>query len=106
MQRQVMWVLLIVMVLMPALGGAVTEADFEAKTTQNLLNLCNAAPSDPRYREAIHFCHGYLVGTYHYHVAKPTARVASPWSVFLRPPRHATRPYACSLRGRRRIHNI
>ncbi len=44
MQRQVMWMLLIAMVLVPALSGAVTEADFEAKTTQNLLNLCTASP--------------------------------------------------------------
>jgi hypothetical protein len=70
MQRQVMWLFLVAIVLVPALVGAVTEADFEAKTTQNLLNLCTASPNDPRYREAIHFCHGYLVGAYHYHVAE------------------------------------
>src|SRR5262245_61788171 len=64
MQRQVMWLFLLATVLVPALVGAVTEADFEAKTTQNLLNLCTAPPSDPYYREAIHFCHGYLVGAY------------------------------------------
>jgi hypothetical protein len=55
---------------MPTLVGAVTEADFEAKTTQNLLNLCTASPNDPRYREAIHFCHGYLVGAYHYYLSE------------------------------------
>jgi Ssp1 endopeptidase immunity protein Rap1a len=86
MQRQVMWVLLIVMVLMPALGGAVTEADFEAKTTQNLLNLCNAASSDPRYREAIHFCHGYLVGAYHYHVAQTEGEGGKSLVCFPTPP--------------------
>ena len=86
MQRQVMWVLLSAMVLIPALGGAVTEADFEAKTTQNLLNLCNAASSDPRYREAIHFCHGYLVGAYHYHVAQTEGEGGKPLVCFPTPP--------------------
>ena len=86
MQRQVMWVLLSAMVLIPALGGAVTEADFEAKTTQNLLNLCNAASSDPRYREAIHFCHGYLVGAYQYHVAQTEGEGGKPLVCFPTPP--------------------
>ena len=44
MQRQGMWLFLMATVLMPALVGAVTEADFEAKATQNLLNLCSAPP--------------------------------------------------------------
>jgi Rap1a immunity proteins len=48
----------------------VTDEDFVAQKTQNLLNLCTASPQDTRYREAIHFCHGYLVGAYHYHQAE------------------------------------
>ena len=70
MQRQVMWLFLMATVLMPALVGAVTKVDFEVKTTQNLLNLCTASPNDPYYREAIHFCHGYLVGAYHHYLAE------------------------------------
>jgi hypothetical protein len=71
MQRNVMWLFLAATILVPALvGAAVTEADFEVKTTQNLLNLCTVSPNDPRYREALHFCHGYLVGAYHYHLAE------------------------------------
>ena len=69
MQRPVLWLSLVATLLVPMLVSAVTEADFEAKTTQNLLNLCTVSPNDPRYREALHFCHGYLVGAYHYHVA-------------------------------------
>ena len=76
MQRQVMGLFLVATVLMPALVGAVTEADFEAKTTQHLLNLCTAPANDPRYREAIHFCYGYLVGAYHYHVAETDGELA------------------------------
>jgi hypothetical protein len=86
MQRQVMWLFLVAIVLMPALVGAVTEADFEAKTTQNLLNLCTAPPNDPRYREAIHFCHGYLIGAYHYHVAETDGEGSKPLVCFPTPP--------------------
>ena len=70
MQRQVMWLFLMATVLMPALVGAVTEADFEVKTTQHLLHLCSAPPNDPYYREAIHFCEGYLVGAYQYYLSE------------------------------------
>jgi hypothetical protein len=45
--------------------AATTEADFVAGTTQNFVNLCAATPQDSHYREAIHFCQGYLVGVYH-----------------------------------------
>jgi hypothetical protein len=48
----------------------VTEDDFVAKQTQNLINLCTASPQDPHYRDAIHFCHGYLVGAFHYYQAE------------------------------------
>ena len=61
--------LLVGILLVPCIAGAVTEEDFEAKTTRNLINLCTASTDDPRYREAIHFCHGYLVGAYDYHIA-------------------------------------
>jgi hypothetical protein len=50
----------------------VTAEDFVAKTTQNLLNLCTASPEDKQYREAIHFCQGYLVGAYQYYAAAST----------------------------------
>ncbi|MGR8934963.1 MAG: Rap1a/Tai family immunity protein [Gammaproteobacteria bacterium] len=57
--------------LLPGFTQAnVTEADFVAKKTQNLLNLCTASPQDPQYREAIHFCHGYLVGAFHFYAAE------------------------------------
>jgi hypothetical protein len=69
----------------PVLVGAVTETDFEAKTTQSLLNLCTASPNDPRYREAIHFCHGYLVGAYHYHVAQTAGEGGKPMVCFPTP---------------------
>jgi hypothetical protein len=48
----------------------VTDEDFMALKTRNLINLCTASPEDPHHREAIHFCHGYLVGAYHYYQAQ------------------------------------
>ncbi|WP_374088974.1 Rap1a/Tai family immunity protein [Methylomicrobium lacus] len=50
--------------------AGVTDQDFVAQKTQNLINLCAASPQDPHYREAIHFCHGYLVGAYQYYLAQ------------------------------------
>ena len=71
--RQKMIILLIaVVVLSPGFAGAVSEKDFEAQTTENMLNLCTAAPDDPLYHQAVNFCHGYLVGAYHYHEAQST----------------------------------
>ena len=53
----------------PGVAAAVTDGDFEVKTTRNLLNLCTVSADDARYKEALHFCHGYLVGAFHYYVA-------------------------------------
>ena len=69
MQRHVLCLSLVAILLVPMLVSAVTEADFEAKTTQNLLNLCTVSPNDPYYREAINFCEGYLVGAYQYYLS-------------------------------------
>ncbi len=66
------WLLLAGVFVPIIANAAVTEEDFKAKTTQNLVNLCTATETDPQYKEAIHFCHGYLVGAYHYHHAEKT----------------------------------
>ena len=80
MQRHVTLLVLLIAVLLPGLvAGAVTEADFETKTTRNLINLCTAAPDDPRYREAIHFCYGYLVGAYDYYKAQTSGPDGRPF---------------------------
>ena len=52
-----------------AMAGAVSEKDFRAETTQDLINLCIAAPDDPLYPQATNFCHGYLVGAFAYYEA-------------------------------------
>ena len=53
----------------PGVAFAVTDEDFEAKTTRSLLSLCTVPAEDARYKEALHFCHGYLVGAFHYYLA-------------------------------------
>jgi hypothetical protein len=60
---------LALLLLAPAVAGAVSEEDFQVKTTQNILNLCTASPEDPLFAQAVNFCHGYLVGAYHYYEA-------------------------------------
>ena len=62
--------LLLIVLLLPGLAVAVTEEDFKARTTQNLLNLCTVSPDDPLYNQAINFCHGYLVGAFHYYLSE------------------------------------
>jgi len=61
--------LFLLVFLPPVIAHAVSEKDFEVQTTENILNLCAASPDDPLYHQAINFCHGYLVGAYHYYEA-------------------------------------
>ena len=49
--------------------GAVSENDFKADTTEQIVNLCTAKVKDPLYHQAVNFCHGYLVGAFDYYEA-------------------------------------
>lgn len=57
------------LILAPIMAGATDETDFEVQTTENLINLCTTSPDNPLHAQAINFCHGYLVGAYHYYSA-------------------------------------
>lgn len=70
MSKKVVMVIILVGFLVPGIAGAVSEDDFEIQATENLLNLCTAPPGDSLYHQAVNFCHGFLVGAYHYHVAE------------------------------------
>ena len=62
--------LLLVSFLVPGLArAAVTDDDFVLSTTQNLLNLCSVSVDDPRAKEAIQMCEGYMLGAYQYYLA-------------------------------------
>jgi hypothetical protein len=70
MKRKAVMVILAIFLMLPAPArAAVTEKDFVAATTQDLMNLCTASTSDPLYHQAVNFCHGYLVGAYQYYAA-------------------------------------
>jgi Rap1a immunity proteins len=61
--------------LVPGLAGAaVTDEDFVLSTTQNLVNLCSVSASDPRAKEAIQMCEGYMLGGYHFYLATNTGK--------------------------------
>jgi hypothetical protein len=64
-----MYWLLTALLLTPMAAGAVSEEDFLAQTTEQMINLCTASPDDPLYVQATNFCHGYLVGAFHYYEA-------------------------------------
>ena len=61
--------LFVIVFVLPGFASAVTEKDFEAETTQDIVNLCTASPDDPLYHQAVNFCHGYLVGAWDYYEA-------------------------------------
>ena len=61
--------LFVLVFLLPVIAGAVSEKDFEVQTTENMINLCTAPVDDPLHNHAMNFCHGYLVGAYHYYEA-------------------------------------
>jgi hypothetical protein len=66
-QKWVMLALLMVF-LIPGGVGAVEKENFVVDTTGDLIELCTAPEIDPLHNEAVHFCMGYLLGAYHYHV--------------------------------------
>jgi hypothetical protein len=65
------WMILVLLgaFLIPAWVGAIEKGDFIVDTTGDLLELCTAPESDLLHKEAVNFCLGFLVGSYHYHVA-------------------------------------
>jgi hypothetical protein len=70
MKQTIVGFLTLALLLAPGVLCAVTSEDFEVRTTRNLINLCTVPQSDPLAKEAVHFCHGYLVGAYRYHEAE------------------------------------
>jgi len=69
MKSRILILVAAVVMFQPAWAEAASEKDFEAQTTEQIINLCTATPSDPLYQQAIYFCQGYLVGAYKYYEA-------------------------------------
>lgn len=75
MFKKLVLALILFSFLVPELArAAVTDDDFMVKTTQNLVNLCAVSADDPRAKEAIQMCQGYLVGAYDYYVAENSGK--------------------------------
>jgi hypothetical protein len=63
-----------------AAAAAVSEDQFQARTTADLVAICATDKSDPLYTEAQNFCHGFIVGTYRALVAvNDTRRPKRKW---------------------------
>lgn len=69
MKRFTVFVLLMSVLIIPVSTDAVEIVDFQVMKTVDLLDLCTASPEDALYEQAINFCHGYLIGAFHYYVA-------------------------------------
>jgi hypothetical protein len=67
MKKRVTIIFLSALLILPGLASAVSEIDFKADTTEQIVNLCTADPSEPLYQQAVNFCHGYPVGAYKYY---------------------------------------
>ena len=55
-------------VLFSGSAAAVETNDFIVESAGDLAALCRAAPEHPYQQQALHFCHGFVVGAYHYHM--------------------------------------
>ena len=55
--------------VVPQALSAVTEVDFNLKSTEALYNLCSVEPKDPNYIAAIYGCRGFIAGAVLYHDA-------------------------------------
>ena len=70
MRGKLLAALFVISLLKAGVAWAITAEDFQVRTTGDLVDLCTVSASDPLAQQAIHFCHGYLVGAFHYHLAE------------------------------------
>ena len=78
MKHFTVFLLLMFVLIMPASTDAVEIVDFQVMKTADLLDLCTASPEDDLYEQAINFCHGYLIGAFHYYAASTITRFTPP----------------------------
>ena len=53
--------------LSASVTAATSPDDFVLKSTEDFVNVCQTSPEEDLYTAAIHFCHGYAVGTFQYY---------------------------------------
>ena len=69
MRQVLIGLILATLMVGPCLAGEIGVEDFQVKTTKDLFDLCAAPDSEPLASQALHFCHGYLIGAFHYYAA-------------------------------------
>lgn len=83
------------LVLLPLPSQAVTQDNFLARNTADLVALCTAEGSGEMQIAAVHFCEGYFVGTDQYYLAERAGPDAP--HLFCMPDPPPTRTQAISM---------
>lgn len=73
------------MLLLALDADAASPDNFTVDTARDLVALCDTEPSSPDYVAAIHFCHGYGSGAYHYYKIEALANPAREFVCFKEP---------------------
>lgn len=60
--------------LWPPQSRAVMDDSFLVRNALDIVTLCSVAKEDPLHTAAANFCHGYVVGAYHYYRAMTTGQ--------------------------------
>ena len=53
MKKKLTIIFLTTLLILPGLAGAVSENDFKADTTEQIVDLCTADPGEPLYQQAV-----------------------------------------------------
>ena len=86
MRRELAILLFVAVLTATGIAVAATVEDFKVDTAQDIIDLCTTPADDPSYIAAIHFCQGYLVGAYDYHVAANAGPEGDPLVCLPNPP--------------------
>ena len=81
--------LLLAVLLLPLAARAAEPELFQIRTAEDLVSLCAVAADDPEATAAIHFCHGFAVGAFHFYIA--TMRPSSPTEIVCLPEPYPSR---------------
>jgi hypothetical protein len=70
MNARLIVLLCIAFSIMPCICRAVTSDNFQVRTTEDLVSLCDSPATDPLHKEAINFCEGFMIGALSFHDAE------------------------------------
>jgi hypothetical protein len=71
-------IMVVAIVWFPFRASATSAVNFQVKTTRDLVALCETPQNDPLRVAAVHFCEGFAVGAYQYHLIAEAATKAKP----------------------------